>query len=191
MVIRERLYTADDLWVLSHSPEYAATRLELSEGRLIEMAPAGWEHGEFTFDIGLVVGGFIRHNKLGSVTTAETGYILFRNPDGKDIVRAPDLGFVRAERLPKEGVTKGYVPFAPDLAIEVVSPGDSAADIEQKVLEYLKYGTRLVWVFYPDSQTVLQHTPDGTKRYSRDDTLDGGEVLPGFKLNLATLFPAR
>src|SRR6185369_10309656 len=106
--------------------------------------------------------------------------ILFKNPDpdGKDIVRAPDVGFVRADRVPEELPDRGYVPFAPDLAVEVVSPDDSADEVAQKVAEYLKYGTRLVWVLYAKSKEVKVHTPDRVvKTLKVGDVLDGGDVL--------------
>jgi Uma2 family endonuclease len=77
-----------------------------------------------------------------------------------------------------EGLSDGYAPFAPDLAVEVVSPNDSAEDIEKKVIEYLRYSTRMVWVFYPTTQTVVVDTPQGTQRLDTDGTLDGGDVLP-------------
>jgi Uma2 family endonuclease len=76
MAIQEKLYSADDLWELSHRPEYADMRLELSEGRLIVMPPAGWEHGGLTMWLGYVFNEFVTRNRLGMLTAAETGYIL-------------------------------------------------------------------------------------------------------------------
>jgi Uma2 family endonuclease len=192
MVIRERLYTAEDLWELSHLPENNGKRFELSEGVLITMSPAGWEHGDTAGNIFGRIWLFVRQHQLGSVTAAETGYILFKNPDpdGKDTVRAPDVGFISAARVPADGLPQQYVPFAPDLAVEVVSPNDDADEIQQKVIEYLKYGTRLVWVFYPKSKTVAVHTPDGSRIIGLDGTLDGGAVLPGFTLAVRDVFGA-
>lgn len=191
MVVQERIYTAEDLWRLSHSPEYDEMRLELSEGELIVMSPASGKHGTITFDFGLFIGQHVRAHNLGIVTAAETGYILYKNPDpdGKDIVRAPDVGFIAAARLP-EGLPEGYVPFAPDLAVEVVSPNDDADDLQLKIQQYLRYGTRLVWVAYPKSQTVVAHTPTQVKTFGVNDMLDGGDVLPGFTLAVKAVFPA-
>jgi Uma2 family endonuclease len=188
MVIQDKLYTAADLWQLSHSPEYAGKRLELSKGVLIVMSPSGGKHGDATYRLAGIFFTRLEGKHLGYTTGAETGYILFTSPEGKDIVRAPDLGFVRAEHLP-EGLPDGYIPFAPDLAVEVVSPNDSATDIAEKVEEYLQHGTRMVWVFYPKLRNVVVHKPPGiSQTFGLDDTLDGGEVLPGFTLHVRDIF---
>lgn len=194
MVTRERLYTADELWDLSHRPANAGRRLELSEGRLIIMSPAGWKHGALASKLLRIIGDFAEVQQLGMTTAAETGYILHRQtaPDdkNKDVVRAPDVGFITARRLPAnlDDLPDGYVPFAPDLAVEVVSPGDEAAEIRKKVQEYLRYGTRLVWLFDPKARTVEVHTRGGAVTLGVDGVLEGGDVLPGFRLPLKDLF---
>jgi Uma2 family endonuclease len=188
MAIQERVYTADDLWELSHSAEYEDKRLELSEGELIEMSPSGGKHGGIAGKFFLRVGTYVEQNNLGHMTAAETGYILFKNPNGKDTVRAPDVGFVSAHRLP-EGLPDGYVPLAPDLAVEVVSPNDRADEIEGKLRDYLKYGTRMVVFVYPKFQTLKVNTESGVQELGIDDTFDGGDVLPGFKLAVRDIFP--
>src|SRR5262245_9572005 len=193
MVIQEKIRTAEDLWELSHRPEYTDLHLELSEGRLIVMSPAGWKHGTITLRLGHKVLEHVDENGLGIVTAAETGFILYKNPDpnGKDTVRAPDVGFIAAARVPGnlDELPDGYVPFAPDLAIEVVSPNDEPKEIEQKVKEYLKYGTRLVRVMYSDSKEVKVYAPgQKTKTLKIGDTLEGGDVLPGFKLPVRDIF---
>jgi Uma2 family endonuclease len=190
MVIRERLYTIEDLWQLSHAPEYDEMRLELNEGELIVMSPASGKHGVIAMRFALPIGTFVNVHQLGFITAAETGYILYQNPDpnGKNIVRAPDVGFIASERLP-DGLPDGYVPFAPDLAVEVVSPNDDADDLQLKIQQYLRYGTRLVWVAYPKSQTVVAHTPTSVSTFGISDTLDGGNVLPGFTLPVRDIFP--
>ncbi len=184
---QEKIYTADDFWEISHSPENQDKRLELVEGVIYEMSPAGGKHGEIAMEIGMFIRLYVKEHRLGRVTAAETGYILFKNPDGKDTVRAPDVGFVAMERAP-DGLPKGYVPFAPDLAVEVISPGNTAGDIHNKMLELLRAGTRIVWIIYPDSQTVVVHTPEGAKTLEINDTLDGGDVLPGFTLPVKDVF---
>lgn len=192
MVTQERLYTVEELWDLSHQPENAGRRFELSEGRLIVMTPAGWKHGGLASKLDRVIGSFVEDHQLGMTTAAETGYILRQSPDGKDIVRAPDVGFIAGDRLlsAPDALPDGYVPFAPDLAVEVISPGDDADDVHRKVLEYLKSGTRLVWLFYPKSASVAVHTPDGSFMLDVNGTLDGGDVLPGFRLPLKDIFPS-
>lgn len=187
MVVREQLYTADDLWRLSHDPEYDAMRLELSEGNLIIMPPAGGKHGALSGKLFVYVYNHVLLHHLGYATAAETGYILHREASGKDTVRAPDVGFVRAERLP-EGLPDGYIPVAPGLAIEVASPNESGDAIQDKVLDYLRYGTRAVWYFYPKSHTVNIHTSEGTHTLTEADMLDGGDILPGFTLAVRDVF---
>jgi Uma2 family endonuclease len=105
-------------------------------------------------------------------------------------VRAPDVGFVRLERAPEPFAEK-FVPLAPDLAIEVVSPGDKAQEIEEKVLDYLTYGVRAVWIVYPSARTIVIHTVDGLKRLTVKDTLDGGDILPGFTIPMSEIFPTK
>lgn len=187
MAVQERVYTAADLWALSHHPDYADMRLELSEGVLKIVSPAGGEHGNLALRIGARLHLFVEEARLGYTTAAETGYILSTRPDGRDTVRAPDVGFVAAERLP-DGLPQGFVPCAPDLAVEIVSPNDTADEIHAKVQDFLQAGTRLLWVVYPRTRTVDVHTPQGAHTLTLTDTLDGGDVLPGFTLPLRELF---
>lgn len=189
MVVQERFYTAQDLWTLSHLPEYDSRRLELSEGELIEMSPASGKHGVLGGNVLALMWNYVRQNDLGLITTAETGFILYKNPDGRDTVRAPDVGFINAARVPEGGLPEeGYIPVPPDLAVEVVSPSDDAEDLHLKIHQYLKAGTRLVWVFYPKSKSVAVHTPAGAHTVEIGGALDGGDVLPGFSLPLKDVF---
>lgn len=182
MTTRDKTYTADDLWTLSHAPQYANKRLELIDGELYEMTPAGGEHGEITMELGARVRNHVRERRLGRVTAAETGYKL-----SEITTLAPDIGFIAADRAP-ERLPKGYIPLAPDLAVEVVSPSDRAADVQHKVQMYLQFGVKLVWVVYPDTRSVMVHTGQGAITLTADDTLDGGDVLPGFTLAVKAIF---
>jgi Uma2 family endonuclease len=188
MVTHEKFYTADDLWELSQLSENDDKRYELIEGVLIEMSPAGNEHG-------LIAGNWFGHiwshvfqNNLGYVTAAETGYILYKNPNGKDTVLAPDVGFYVTERAQGK-IYKRFAPFPPDLAVEVASPSESGDEIQHKIQTYLRYGTRMVVYVYPKSQTVNVHTPSGVQTLDIDGTFDGGDVLPGFTLAVRDIFP--
>jgi len=183
----QTIVTAEQLWALSHSPDYANMRLELSNGRLIVMAPSGGDHGGKAFNFVLPIGNFVRQHRLGYVTIAEAGFILHTDPDGKDTVRAPDVGYVEKSRFP-DGLPTTYIPGAPDLAVEVVSPTDSAAEIQEKVEAYLRYGTRMIIVAYPSTRSVVVHTPTGSHTLTLDDTLDGAPVLPGFTLPIRDIF---
>jgi Uma2 family endonuclease len=116
---------------------------------------------------------------------AECGYLGLGR---RNSLRKPDLSVVRQERLP--AIPRGWIVVAPDVAVEVVSPGDSADEIEQKVEEYLEAGTALVWVIYPEARVVQVHRREGTEERLREgDTLHGEDVLPGFACPVAELFP--
>jgi Uma2 family endonuclease len=184
MVLQEKLLTADDLWALAHLPENSGKRFELVEGALREMSPVGGTHGIVALKIGALLLAYAEQGSLG-VVTVETGYY----PAGdRHNVFAPDVAFVSSARVPVPFPSK-YVPLMPDLAVEVVSPGDRADAIEEKVLDYLQAGTAAVWIIYPPSRTVIVHTAAQVYRLSPDDTLDGGSVLPGFAVQVSALFP--
>jgi Uma2 family endonuclease len=187
VVVQERYYTADDLMELSRRPENEGKRFELSEGIVIEMSPAGGKHGGIAGHWFGYVWTEVTKYDLGYVTAAETGYVLFKNPSGKDTVRAPDVGFVAKARLP-DGLPDGYVPLAPDLAVEVVSPNDEAEEIQSKLNDYLTYGTRMVVFTYPKTKTVNVYSQDSIRILHLDDTFDGGDILPDFTLPLKAVF---
>src|SRR5262245_43246808 len=129
MVVREQLYTADDLWKMSNDEVW----LELDEGVLIEMSPTGDVHAILTAWVTYLIVAFVTVIDLGYVTGAEGGFILFPN---KKTVRAPDIGFVSKARMPV--LTGKYFPIPPDMAIEIISPSETASQIRKKVAQYLK-----------------------------------------------------
>jgi Uma2 family endonuclease len=176
-----KLVTAHDLWEMPDD----GYKYELVRGELLRMTPPGGWHGQTSVELSWLIRTFLASNPIGRVYV-ETGFLLASDPD---IVRAPDVAFVRTERLPPESEREGYLQLAPDLAVEVVSPGDRAADIEEKVEEYLDAGSRLVWVVYRRGQRVTVHHPDRTARTLREhDTLDGEDVLPGFQVRVGDIF---
>ncbi len=172
MVVQERYINADAFWELAHLPENADKRLDLIEGVIYEMPSAGMEHGESGGNLFGFVWTHVRQHDLGMVTAAETGFVVHTDANGKDTILVPDVGFIAKARLPAEPV-KQYAPLAPDLAVEVVSPNDSASDVHSKVNKYLQYGTRAVWVVYPATRTVVVHTAAGAQTLGADDLLDG------------------
>jgi Uma2 family endonuclease len=136
-------------------------------------------------EIGFQIAAFVKKHKLGRVYAAETGFVLSRNPDS---VRAPDVAFVRAERVPK-GWQRGFFEGAPDFAVEVLSPDDRAEEVFEKLQDWFAAGCRLVWVVNPKSRTVIVHHPDGRSELLRgDDAVAGGDLLPGFSSPIATFF---
>lgn len=187
MVFQEKLISAAEFWEMQHDPNTAEHALELAEGVLVVRGRPGVEHGLVAGEIYFHVRGFVGEHDLGYVTV-ESGYILFQSEGGRDTVRGPDVAFVAKQRAP-DGFGEGYAPFAPDLAVEVVSPNDLVYEVETKVDEYLRAGTRLVWVVSPRSKSVTVYTPSGISVIDSSGTLDGGAVLPGFRLPLRQVFP--
>ncbi len=161
-------------------------RHELVAGELRTMAPGGGEHGWVTSDLHVSLAVHVRAQRLGRVFAAETGFLLATNPD---TVRAPDVAFVRRERVRAVGRQPAYWPGPPDLAIEVVSPGDRPREVAEKVATWLHYGTRMVIVVDPRRHTVAVHRPGQPVRVlSEDDVLDGEDVVPGWSLPVRGLF---
>ena len=159
---------------------------ELVRGELVPVTPAGREHGVLTGVLAFELTAFVRAHRLGRVYPDGTGYKLSANPD---TVRGPDVSFVSRERDATLKSRRGFIPGAPDLAVEIRSPDDTVAQLEAKAVEYLDAGTQLVWLVHPRSRQVKVHRPGHAPvTLSADDTLDGGDVLPGFTLPLARLF---
>lgn len=178
------LLTGNDLLRISASEE-PCVRYELVEGKLKKMPPTGGPHGDLTTRLAYHLYGHVRLNGLGHVLN-DAGFYLRRDPD---TVRGPDVAFIRAARVPGGKLPEGYFFGPPDLAVEVVSPGDTAAEVEAKMRDYLTSGVLSVWVVYPDTRTVVVHRPDGTAtRYGEDGVLQDEELLPGFSLSLRELF---
>jgi Uma2 family endonuclease len=161
---------------------------ELIAGELVREPPPGQGHGSVAGAVLVHVGRFVLEHGLGKIYAAETGFVLARDPD---TVRCPDAAFVSAERLAEAGGQGLYFEGAPDLAIEVLSPGNTPREIEQKIREYLAAGGRAVWVLDTTWRTVTVHTPDAGRRprtYGPGDTVAGAPVLPGLSVRVAELF---
>jgi Uma2 family endonuclease len=150
------------------------------------MPPAGIEHGKRASRLGARLDSFVEEHDLGVVVAAETGFYLERNPD---TVRAPDAAFIRKDRLPEGDLPRGYFPGAPDLAVEVVSPGDRADEVDDKVQTWLRFGAQRVWLLSSRTKSVTVYRPDGSAQVlTSDDLLDGEDVLPGFQVQVSRLF---
>ena len=175
------LVTAEDLWEM---PAHGGNH-ELVKGELIDMPPAGFEHGSVGSEIALVLGQYVRQQRLGRTFAAETGFIIERDPD---TVRAADVAFIAKERLPAERTEK-FSDIVPDLVAEVVSPHDTAKELEEKITDWLNAGVRVVWVLYPRTQTIHVHrSGSASRRLTAAETLDGEDVVPGFSCPVAELF---
>lgn len=182
MTTTQPLMTAADLLKMPDD----GFRYELVRGELRKMAPAGYRHGRIAIRLSTRLDQYVTHCQLGVVCAAETGFRLAVNPD---VVRAPDVAFIRRERVEEIGDVEGYWPGAPDLAVEVISPSDTYTDVQEKVFDWLEAGARMVIVVMPRRRTVtVYRTLTDIVVLTEDDSLDGGEVVPGWAMPVKDLF---
>jgi len=181
MSTEARLITAEDLWSMPGDQ-----RRELVRGELRTMAPSGFEHGAVIIKLSRRLANYVVDHKLGVVLGAETGYVLARNPD---VVRGADVSFVRTDRLPPPERAAKFFEGPPDLAVEVISPGDSPNEVDEKTKDYLNAGTSLVWVVNPRRRTITVHRLGRDPQLLREtDKLGGEDVIPGFECHVAEAF---
>lgn len=183
MSIQTRPITADEFLTW---PDEPGCRQELIRGEVVTMSLAGGEHGEIVLLIGYLFVAHLKAHKLGKAFGAETGFIVERDPD---TVRGADVAFVSNERLAGVINFKKHIPFGPDLAVEVRSPNDRDAEVEEKVQLWLSSGSQLVWDVDPGTRTVVVHRPGAEPVTLReDDEIDAGAVIPGFRCRVADFF---
>lgn len=176
-----RLVTADELL-----RDYRHQRCELIEGRVKLMSPTGFGHGAHELELGYLLTHYVRQHSLGMVVSGEVGFLIARRPD---TVLAPDVAFVTKDRLDAVGFTEKYFPEAPALAVEVVSPGDTADEVDEKARQWLAAGAKAVWVVYSRGRTVaVYRSLDNIRVLTEEQTLSGEEVVPGFSVKVADLF---
>jgi Uma2 family endonuclease len=159
---------------------------ELVRGEVVQVSPANSRHGDIAGNLVILLKRFVREHGLGAVLV-EGGFIVARDPD---TVRGPDVAFVRRARLQGERLPETFFPGPPDLAIEIVSPGDKAVEVQEKVSEYLAAGTEEVWVAYPKPQLVQVFTgpaPGAARVLAASDTLET-PLLVGLALRVADIF---
>jgi Uma2 family endonuclease len=165
-------------------------RYELVRGDLLMMSPASPVQGRYAGRLTAVLSAYVDDRDLGEVYTSEPGFELQPEPDV--VVRAPDVAFVRKDQIPPADRQSGFWPIAPDLAVEIISPSETATSIQEKVQDYLAAGTRLVWLVFPMHKIVTEYRSlDVVRHYNYEDSLDGGDVIPGFRYELTKLFRER
>lgn len=178
------LYDPEDLLAMPDAQGY-----ELVEGQLVERnvgALSGLVEG-YVYDLLLT---YARERDAGLAWTGTMGYQI--NPAHPKWVRKPDVSFIRKEKLSKEIIESGFIKVAPDLVVEVLSPNDLAYEVDRKIAEYFDSGVSLIWIVNPETRIVRVYRRDGTASVCNEQsTLDGEEVLPGFRCPVTSCFPDR
>ncbi len=179
-----KLITAEELLLM---PKVDGRRFELIRGVLVEKMPAGGTQGVPGSRIDGILFNYADTNDYGVTVSCETGYRLELDPD---TVRAPDVAWFAPGRLPEDVV--GFPELAPDLAVEVKSPGNSWPEITAKAYMWLCYGSQQVWVADPPTATITVYRLSADPvTLGEDDILNGGDLLPGFSTPVWRLFRRR
>jgi len=178
-----RPMTAEELFELPDDGQ----RHELVAGEILDMTPT-------FYDRSFIVGAIFKQivlltaGKIPGNLTVESSFLIARNPD---TVRIPDIALVTQERINASGIPRTFYAGAPDLAVEVISPSERAAEIEAKITEYLLAGTQIVWVVQPMTRTVTVHVPNQSPRLlTVNDTLDAGDLIPELALPVRDILSA-
>ncbi len=162
-------------------------RAELVRGTVVREPQPGLRHGDIQARLAAVLVRWIDEHRPDLACVGPIGFVLGRHPA---TVRGPDLAVLATRRFPAAD-HPGFVEGAPELVIEIVSPSNRAADIRERVADFLHAGARLVWVIDPGSRSATVHEPDGpTRHLTSDDHLDGRDLLPGLRVPVASLFRA-
>lgn len=158
-------------------------RLSVLRGMVVREPRAAYSHATLHSAIVSRIRDHVQAGGLGKVLT-EGGFLLRKEPV---TVLGPDIAFISREHLPADPMSVVHPRFAPDLVVEIISVGDRAARLQEKLLEYLDAGTRLVWLVYPGTRSVMAFDADRALLLREQDVLDGGDVLPGFRITVAQL----
>ena len=181
MVATKRFTVADLEATLAGNGPY-----ELIDGELHEVAPVGGRHGEITIEFSSRLAIFARATGAGRVYSSDTRFVLARDPD---VVVRPDVAFVRTDRIPPEAERIASMPLPPDLVVEVISTHDTRAEVTRKIGLYLAANVPLILVLDQKPRTLMVHRPgQAPRRLGENDTFDGGDILPGFRLAVADVF---
>ena len=179
---KQKLLTAADLLRLYGE----GVRGELIRGVLCETMSTGRKHGLIVGKLTYTLGAVVYPQGLGSVMASDSGVLLERAPD---TVREPDIAYFSVDSMPYGDDSDGYTEVIPDLVVEVVSPTDSWQSVHDKALMWQSFGVRLVWVAFPDERMIDVYSAGGAMfTLTEADTIDGGEVLPGFTCKVSDIF---
>ncbi|MDE2747883.1 MAG: Uma2 family endonuclease [Chloroflexota bacterium] len=188
MATQERVYTADDVWQLEQQPLNPTEKYYLIDGELmIKMAPTEL-HGDVSVRLSSYLFLFVDEHNLGRVT----GEVGFHPPGDRGTALLPDVAFTSKAKT-AQPARSSYVPYMPDLAVEIISPSQTLAQVRRKAEVYLRHGAAVVWLLDPLAKTaeVWRRGADDApvvERIAGDGDLTGGDILPGFRLPLARIF---
>lgn len=188
MLLEKQLYTIDDVWEMAQDPDYENVFIELIDGELITVSRPGNRHGVLATEIAGYLWLFNKSQNLGQVTV-ESGY---HPPGYRYTLLGPDVAFTRFDRMPQPKPDK-FVPLMPDIAVEILSPSDALTEAREKAEIYLLNGTSIVWLVQPERQGVeVCRLLDGAQLQiefvDHDGKLSGGDILPGFSLEISQIF---
>ena len=179
--IEKKVWTDEEFMALPKDGH----RYELVNSELVDMGNSGMEHGGIGSWLGGLLAIYVRQNKLGAVCDSSTAFTLKTGNK-----RSPDVSFVAKDRL--KGLKRpprGFFQGSPDLAVEILSPGNTVEEIHEKIVEHFENDTRLVWVIHPDEKYVLvYHSPEPDGFLRPQDSLEGEAIVPGFSMSVAELF---
>ena len=175
------LLTLDEFAALPNADE----PMELVRGEVIPLPPAHGPASTVAANVFWLLSAHVRPRRLGRVYGDNVGFALL---GAQHTSRSPDVAFIRADRLPPGGIGPGPIRIAPDLAVEVLSPHESAAYLEEKMADYREAGTPVIWVVDPRRRFVTVHRGAAPVTLGAGATLDGAPVLPEFRCEVAELF---
>ena len=189
MVVEKQFISADRFLEIVEQPQYDDRIVDLVDGEIIDMLRPTAGHGEIVSWLVIIIGNHVLKHDLGRMSSGDAGFILESNPEGRDTVRGLDIAFISKTQVAGPLEFKWY-ELAPDLAVEVISPSNVDSDLHLKIRQLLRAGTQLIWVVYPESKSVDVHTASGATTLEVNDSLSGGDVLPGFEIRVGDIFPS-
>ena len=187
--VETRLLTAEEYWTLYGEKEEFADgkrlHYELINGEVVDVPMPGYAHSTIQRRLAGRLGDFVDTHKLGDVMTE------LHSTLAEGSVRVPDILFIRAEKVKQIIDQDKPLPFAPDLAIEIISPSNTDDEMQEKLDQYFAAGTEVVWLIYPKRHEVVIYRANGTwQTVKADGIVEGGTLLPGFSMPVAAMFPA-
>lgn len=160
---------------------------ELVDGRIVPLTPTGHVHGGIEAQLAASMWLYARESGRGQVLSGEVGLYIRRNPD---TVRAADLLYISHSRFATRDPAQSYLSVAPELVVEVLSPQDRWSEVMEKLSDYFEAGVDRAWVVDPRSRRVFAYRSLAqVELFEGEDVLRDEEILPGYRLSVAELFP--